>query len=410
MLIRAYSGKKDSATAESIMAAQLSPAPFQGMQPSYDPVWLRDSCTCPRCVHPSTKQKQFQSTDVPSNIAISSQKTLADGSLEITWANDIPGFGNDHVSSYSKGFLDSYGGDPYGLEALGKPLAEQTWDAKLISERVKFLNYEEFLSNDSVLYEALDQLKIYGLVFIRGIPDDSAAVESVAGRIGNLRDSFYGRTWDVKSVLQAKNVAYTHQFLGFHMDLLYMSDPPGLQFLHCIRNSCEGGLSMFSDSFYAAMQVWKEDPALFNALVSNKTYYHYDNAGEHYRKAHATVVLDPTVKAGGDIPSIDHVNWSPPFQAPFALSDGVLDKNSISRFREYMEASKRFAFHAEATENTFQYRLGEGECVIFNNRRTLHARTAFDIQSGERWLKGAYVDTDVFLSRYRVLRRRFVES
>jgi len=166
---------------------------------------------------------------------------------------------------------------------------------------------------------------------------------------------------------------------------------------------------MFSDSFYAAMQVWHEDPSLFNALVNHKTSYHYENAGEHYRKAHATVVLDPAVRSS-DTPTIDHVNWSPPFQAPFALPSSAQDQTSVSQFQAYIAAAKRFAAHAEAPENIFEHRLGQGECVIFNNRRTLHARTAFDVESGERWLKGGYVDTDVFLSRYRVLRRGFVEG
>lgn len=45
--------------------------------------------------------------------------------------------------------------------------------------------------------------------------------------------------------------------------------------------------------------------------------------------------------------------------------------------------------------------------MIFDNRRVLHARRAFDATKGERWLKGAYVDDDVFFSRLRVLQERF---
>lgn len=52
-------------------------------------------------------------------------------------------------------------------------------------------------------------------------------------------------------------------------------------------------------------------------------------------------------------------------------------------------------------------RLNEGECVIFDNRRVLHARRAFDEQGdkGEivRWLKGAYVDGDAIWDRWRVV-------
>jgi hypothetical protein len=51
--------------------------------------------------------------------------------------------------------------------------------------------------------------------------------------------------------------------------------------------------------------------------------------------------------------------------------------------------------------------MQEGECVIFNNRRVLHGRKAFDAEGGERWLKGAYVDTDVLMSRWRVLNEKY---
>jgi hypothetical protein len=37
----------------------------------------------------------------------------------------------------------------------------------------------------------------------------------------------------------------------------------------------------------------------------------------------------------------------------------------------------------------------------------LHARKAFDATKGERWLKGAYVDDDVYYSKLRVLEEKF---
>lgn len=51
----------------------------------------------------------------------------------------------------------------------------------------------------------------------------------------------------------------------------------------------------------------------------------------------------------------------------------------------------------------YEHRLAEGELVIFDNRRVAHARTAFEAGIGERWLKGAYVDGDVWVSRWRGL-------
>ena len=36
-------------------------------------------------------------------------------------------------------------------------------------------------------------------------------------------------------------------------------------------------------------------------------------------------------------------------------------------------------------------RLGRGDWLVYDNHRTLHARTGF---TGPRWLRGVYFDTD----------------
>jgi gamma-butyrobetaine dioxygenase len=49
--------------------------------------------------------------------------------------------------------------------------------------------------------------------------------------------------------------------------------------------------------------------------------------------------------------------------------------------------------------------LSPGDCLIFDNTRVLHARTAF-AATGERHLQGCYADLDGLLSTLAVLRRR----
>lgn len=71
-----------------------------------------------------------------------------------------------------------------------------------------WVEYDKYMKSDSALLGALRMLRSHGLVFIRGIPDDSDAVEGLAERIGNLKHTFYGKTWDVKSIKDSKNIAY----------------------------------------------------------------------------------------------------------------------------------------------------------------------------------------------------------
>lgn len=111
------------------------------------------------------------------------------------------------------------------------------------------------------------------------------------------------------------------------------------------------------------------------------------------------------------------MNWSPPFQGPFKIDNGVDDFSK--RLREWHEAAVAFGAVVEHPESLLEYQLKKGECVIFNNRRVLHGRTAFKSSEASetpaapaadakpRWLKGAYVDMDDFWSKTRVMDARF---
>ena len=68
------------------------------------------------------------------------------------------------------------------------------------------------------------------------------------------------------------------------------------------------------------------------------------------------------------------------------------------------------AYRAWATllgrpEFRLSLRLAPGDCLIVDNTRVLHARTAF-AATGERHLQGCYADLDGLLSTLAVLRRR----
>lgn len=377
--------------------------------PSWFRLWLRDACKCPLCVDPSTKQKLFETSQIPDSISYKTMERADAGTkLSVTWESDIPGFGPEHTSTYDMSELAMYDKDPEAVEGLrsGQEEAYVRWNKDQISGRVQFIDYQESMTDDTALLKVLQQLQLYGLVFIKNVPGENGPAE-MGKRMGRLRDTFYGATWDVKSVPQAKNIAYTHQFLGFHMDLLYMADPPGFQLLHCIKNSCEGGASMFMDSFHAVNELASaKDKEPFMALRNFETQYHYKNAGEHYRHSHATVVYEKST--GSDV--LKCVNYSPPFQAPFVVQNGLTNNPRMKDLYQFKSALAKFQAITEDEKNIYEYKMKEGEMVIFNNRRVLHARRAFDINSGERWLKGAYIDTDVIQSKLRVLREKYPDQ
>ncbi|KAI9871423.1 MAG: hypothetical protein M1830_002930 [Pleopsidium flavum] len=370
-------------------------------------IYLRDSCSCSRCVDPSTKQKTFQTSDIPVNLRARKLKVHENEVIECKWHNDVPGFGPDHTSLYPRSFFHDYLTRDDRVLARFNHKPRSHWNRRRMEKEGKWMSYKSYMNSDQSLHEALTQLSRYGLLFLTDVPSSEESVINIGMRIGPLRDTFYGRTWDVKSVPDAKNVAYTHQNLGLHMDLLYMREPPGLQLLHCLRASCSGGNSLFADSYRAVNEIRKNYPAHFKSLLDFPVTFHYRNAGHHYHCTRPTVEL---TRFGytQEAPYIHAVNWAPPFQGPFEINTGT--DRGISGLRIYLEAAKHIAGLCEAPSALYEQRLEEGHCVIFNNRRVLHARRAFDIGTGERWLKGAYLDTDVFSSRLRVLDETFQQT
>jgi gamma-butyrobetaine dioxygenase len=44
-----------------------------------------------------------------------------------------------------------------------------------------------------------------------------------------------------------------------------------------------------------------------------------------------------------------------------------------------------------------------GECMVFDNHRIVHGRAAYSATSGDRYLRGCYVDRGEMRSTYRAL-------
>ncbi|GIJ98213.1 hypothetical protein Aspvir_000328 [Aspergillus viridinutans] len=354
---------------------------------------LRDACKCNLCVDEHSKQRKFRTTDIPPLIVPRDVKW--DGKeLQIKWSSDIEGWGPDHVSKYNATMLKDQRANPPRSDT-GKMRRRLFWDKKTMQEVQHWVSYEDYMNDEKAFIRSMRHLALMGIIFVKDIPDSREMVEKIATRMGPLRNTFYGPTWDVRSVPQAKNVAYTNVSLGFHMDLMYMNEPPGFQLLHCLENSCDGGESLFVDSFRAADLLRWRSPEAFKDLSKLHLSYEYNHKEHVYNNSWPVLEMED-----GDLTKqIVHVNYSPPFQAPI-ISDDHIHKH----WSEYRRALAMFASEIERGYNVFQLKLNPGECVIFENRRVLHARNKFNTEQGKRWLAGAYVDEDAVLSTFRTSR------
>ncbi|KAL2177374.1 uncharacterized protein P884DRAFT_259603 [Thermothelomyces heterothallicus CBS 202.75] len=359
------------------------------------PLWLRDSCPCHLCVDPDSGQKNFSTTELRDRPVIESAQVTTDRTLEIVWANDPPSGGASHKSVFPAEEVKEWLMDDKWQRGrvVTRDPERILWDKAqyeaLLAEGRCRVSYKDWLSDEPAFWEALLDLRQTGLIIITDVPSDEAAVERIANRVGPIQETFYGRTWDVRAKPHAENVAYTDKFLGLHQDLLYYDPVPGLQMLHCLSNSCEGGESLFSHGVRAAYELRLKDPAAYKRLAELSVWFGYRKGDDHY------FATRQTIKQGAKgIPS--EVRWAPPFQATFKLASGPSRGRNLYQWKR---AANTFQAILEDDHNVVEFKLKEGECVIFDNRTVLHGRRQFKTGSGgSRWLKGTYVSYQSYLA------------
>jgi alpha-ketoglutarate-dependent taurine dioxygenase len=380
-------------------------------KPIVSPILARDACKCAECIDPSDRQRNFSYANIPTDISFSSvSRNPKTGESFVSWRNDIPPHSPGKASIF----------DPETVASLDKPfrnplwslynVPQRLWTSESFAQETNRIDFNEYLNDEDALADTLYLLWRDGLVFIDGVPESEASVSQIVTRIGPLMNTFYGPTWDVRSVPDAKNVAYTAKYLGFHMDLLYMREPPAFQFLHCIHNESVGGESMFADTFKAVDLLYTRDPSKVVDLMEHDIRYEYDNDGHFYSDSKPTVMKlselnvpkRPTHNAQSPrfMSNVGRVHWSPPFV-------GDLQQTQHHELVRLISASKAFADILERRDMVVQEKMDSGTCVIFDNLRVVHARNAFDLNSGRRWLRGAYLTRQDFVSRAAGMLGRF---
>ena len=123
-------------------------------------VYLRDSCTCAKCVDPSSKQKNFQTTDIPEDIRARNLKIRPDdGTVEVVWENDIPGFESDHKSNFPREFFHIHS-TPHAIHHSRFESKKPTlWNKKTISRELEYVEYDDYMNTDLGLYRGVQQVR-----------------------------------------------------------------------------------------------------------------------------------------------------------------------------------------------------------------------------------------------------------
>lgn len=350
-----------------------------GLHGAFNRFWLRENEVGP-AIDPITRESTLDVDALPDDLRIEAVN-LNGLEVSVGWSPD------GHVSRHHAGWLRTT------AEGLWQPQARlpapEPWDAEMLPEPPSFDGLA-VLNDDNALAAWLTAVARFGLARLRGLPVDLGTVVRVAERVGTIRNSNFGFTFHVESKPNPDSNAYTAVALSAHTDLGTRELQPGLQLLHCRENTSTGGESTMVDGFRVALALREKDPEAFDILSRKCWVFANRHPDTDYRWSGPIIVLD----GAGTVTEIRNTSF---LRAEPDMPPDDVDA-AYGAFRAYMRlaADPRFVC---------TYPFAAGDLVMFDNRRVLHGRHAFDPQSGTRRLEGCYLDSDELRSRLRVLSR-----
>jgi gamma-butyrobetaine dioxygenase len=346
----------------------------------FPPVWLRDNCGCDQCRDPRSGQKLFTINDIPDDLAIAS---VVDDGANVTVLFDPDG----HRSCYAWTWLARYRGDGPEVDPRTED-GKQLWTADTLDLADVTGFWPMVRSEPEHRLWCLDAVLRLGFVLLREVPVKPGAVLDVAAEFGYVRETNYGRLFDVRVTPDATNLAYTAHPIAPHTDNPYRDPVPTVQLLHCLVDGADGGDSGLVDGFAVAGRLRTLDPAAFDVLARTPVTFRYRDTRTDLSATAALIGLDPY----GRIRSIRYNNRSTQ-----ALS------RPYAETVEFYAAYRDFDQLLNEPSHRMTVHLAPGDCLVFDNTRILHARTGFTV-SAPRHLQGCYADIDATESEARVLR------
>jgi gamma-butyrobetaine dioxygenase len=255
--------------------------------------------------------------------------------------------------------------------------------------------HSAIISNDAAgrgaLLRWLEGVQTMGCGLLHDVPTIDGEVTRVAELFGHVRETNYGRWFDVRSVVDPSNLANTSLGLAAHTDNPYRDPVPTMQLLHCLESTAAGGDNMLVDGWRVANEVRELNPTGFDLLVRRDVTFAYRDDTTDL-SAHA-----PLVELDGD-EMVRGVRFNPRSMQQLSMPPAEL--------AVWYDAYLLFARLLADPRFQIRFRLDPGDLFIVDNRRVLHGRSAFEAASGSRHLQGCYADIDALHSTISVLQRQ----
>lgn len=365
-----------------------------GASSRFDFWWLIDNSPMPEHVNRDTREPILDLSALPDGFHATAATVEPGGGVHVAWSHGVsasryhPGWLAAHT--YDAPACDGRANDGSGFDADDRP-RPVTWDAAAMAEPPSF-DGSRILEDDATLEAWLTAVAVYGFGRLRGVSVEPGTVERVAQRIGTVRETNFGRVFDVRSKVDPDSNAYTALELTPHVDLPTREYQPGLQILHCLENSASGGEAVMVDGFRLAEHLAAHEPETYRILSTERFTFQNRAKPSDYRWLSPVIVLDPATGAPVEVRIAGFL------RGPLALP--------AERVAPAYRALRRIFALSRDPRFRIAYGYRPGDLVLFDNRRMLHGRAAFDPAAGSRWLQGIYLERDELHSRLRILRRR----
>jgi gamma-butyrobetaine dioxygenase len=370
------SAKRIFATPESLTVEWVN-----GAVSEFASIWLRDNLREDR--DPHSGQRLVDIADLPDAPKIRSASTDAT-TVRVEWENDA------RRASFDLEWLALH---DFGAARPRPEFATRLWleGARLDAARdFARTTLAEACGNPTVRLNWLTRLLQDGIAFLEGVPSHEEAILEAMSLVGRVAETNYGLVFDVRSVPQPENLAYSDLGLGLHTDNPYREPVPGFQVLHALIASRDGGESLFADGFALAEHLRSTDPDAFAQLTQTPVPFLYRSKDAELYAERPLIQLS----CRGAVTAVHYNNRS---IAPLRLS--------AHDARPFYAAYRRFAALLRESQFQLTYRLATGDLVAFDNQRTLHGRTAFSSAKYPRHLRGCYLTRDSVYSQTALLRR-----
>jgi len=348
-----------------------------GSESYFDFLWLRDNC--PSAFHVSTLERSFRLLSIEDDLK-PTKIILHEASLEIDWSNQ-----DNSIFSYIWLWNNDYSNQK---KTSSKKSNLKTWDNnhkdKIYKKKYTTLNSEK------ELYKWMKRLHTEGIALIECMPDEANILEKTVSKVGHLRGTNYGLVFEVKSEHSPNNQACTSEELTFHTDHAHHEYTPGYQFIHFIKNEAIGGESIFVDGFKVVERLKKEHSEYYYLLCKHSINFHFHD--EEYDVMTQKTVFE---EVDGKVVAI---NFSPHLATAFQIPHDIM--------RSYYLAYRCFMKMLYKPEFLIQLKIESGDLAAFDNQRILHGRRAYDINTGNRYLRGCYIDRVDFESKLKINNHR----